>query len=176
MAQPKRVKTDAAPFAVPQSKDQANEYIADIGRLQRERERLRADMNDEMAVIKEKYEGAALPLGEKIKRLSAGVQTWCEANRAELTAGGKVKYAMLAAGKINWRTRPPKVVLRGKALIIETIKAMGGMTRFLRTTEDVNKEAMLEEPETAKTITGVSITQSEDFVITPFETELEEVA
>lgn len=175
MAQPKRIKTDAAPFVVPQSKDQVNESIADIGRLQRERERLRADMNDEMAVIKERYEAAALPLGERIKRLSSGVQTWCEANRAELTGHGKVKFARLAAGKVNWRTRPPKVVLRGKEQIIAALKALG-LSRFLRVSEEINKEAMLAEPETAQTITGVSIVQSEDFVITPFETELEEVA
>jgi len=175
MAQPKRIKAAAAAYAVPQSKDQVNENIADIGRLQRERERLRADMNDEIAVIRERYESAALPLAEKIKRLSAGVQTWCEANRAELTGGGKVKYAMLAAGKINWRTRPPKVMLRGKEQIIAALKALG-LQRFLRVSEDVNKEAMLADPETAKTITGVAIVQSEDFVITPYETELEEVA
>ncbi|KQC11112.1 MAG: host-nuclease inhibitor protein Gam [Methanolinea sp. SDB] len=160
---------------MPQSRDEANEYIGDIGRFQRERERLRADMNDEMAVVKERYEAAALPLGEKIKRLSAGVQTWCEAHRAELTQGGKVKHAVMAAGKVNWRMRPPRVSLRGKDNIIASFKALG-LTRFIRTIEDINKEAVLAEPEIARQVAGVSITQSEDFVITPHETELEEVA
>jgi phage host-nuclease inhibitor protein Gam len=35
---------------------------------------------------------------------------------------------------------------------------------------------MLAEPEVAQSLTGVSISQGEDFVIVPFETELEEVA
>lgn len=175
MAKIRKIKTDAATVKVPQNRDQVNEYIADIGRLQRERERLRADMNDEIAVIKQRYEEAALPLAEWIRERSYGVQIWCEANRAELTGHGKVKYAMLAAGKVNWRTRPPKVMLRGKERIIEAIKALS-LGRFLRVAEDVNKEAMLAEPDLAASIDGVSIVQSEDFVITPFETDLEEVA
>ncbi len=170
-----RVKAEAAPWRVPQNRDQANECIAEIGRLQRERDRIRADMNDEVAAVKERHEAQALPLAEKIRHLSAGVQLWCEANRSELTQGGKVKFAMLAAGKINWRMRPPKVALRGKDKIIEALKAMG-LSRFIRVTEEVNKEAILAEAEIAGAVPGISITRGEDFVITPHETELEEVA
>lgn len=175
MAQPKRIKSEAAMFRVAQSRDEAVEFIAEIGRLQRERERIQADMNDEMAKVKERHEAMALPLGEKIRALTAGCQAWCEVHRDELTQSGKTKTAMLASGKINWRMRPPRVSLRGKERILEVLKAMG-LKRFIRMVEEVNKEAMLAEPKIAATVPGVSITQSEDFVITPFETELEEVA
>lgn len=171
----KRVKQDAAPFPAAQNKDQVNEMIAEIGRLQRERERIRADMNDEMAQVKELYEAEAIPLGETIRALSSGVQTWCEANRSQLTGGGKVKHAMLAAGKINWRVRPPKVSLRGVAKVLEYLKK-AGLNQFVRVKEEVDKTAMLGDPETAATVPGVTISQGEDFVITPHESELEEVA
>lgn len=170
-----KVKNTAVDLKVPQTRDETIEYIAEIGRLQRQRERLQASMNDEISAIKQKYEEQALPLGQDIKQLSEGVQIWCEANRIDLTDNGKVKFAQLASGKVNWRTRPPKVTLRKKDQIIEACHNLG-LTRFLRTTEDINKEAMLAEREVAETLQGVSITQGEDFVITPYETDLDEVA
>lgn len=171
----KKIKNNAVDLKVPQNRDETIEYIAEIGRLQRERERIQTAMNDEIAAIKQKYEQQAQPIGQDIKQLSEGAQIWCEANRVELTNNGKVKFAQLASGKINWRMRPPKVTLRKKEQIIEDCHQLG-LTRFLRTTEDINKEAMLAEQDVAETLKGVSITQAEDFVITPYETELDEVA
>jgi phage host-nuclease inhibitor protein Gam len=170
-----RIKHQVTALLVPQTHDEAVEHIAEIGRLQRQRERIQASMNDELAAVKQRYEQQALPLGNDIHQLSQGVQIWAEANRAKLTNDGKVKFAQLASGKINWRMRPPKVGLRGKDSIIEACKKLG-LSRFIRVAEEVNKEAMLAEPDVAQTLQGVTITQGEDFVITPFETELEEVA
>lgn len=169
----KRIKKAAVDLKVPQSRDEAAEYIAEIGRLQNQRKRIAADMNDEIAAVKLRFESLAQPIGADIKQLGEGVQIWCEANRATLTNGNKVKFAQLASGKVNWRMRPPKVGLRNKETIIDACKKLG-LLRFLRVTEDINKEAMLAEPEVAETITGVTISQGEDFVITPYETELEE--
>lgn len=51
------------------------------------------------------------------------------------------------------------------------------MAGSLRVKEEVNKEAMLAEPDVARTVAGVTVgSAGEDFVIKPFETELEEVA
>ena len=49
------------------------------------------------------------------------------------------------------------------------------LKRFIRTKEEINKEAILDEPEVVASVKGISITQKEDFVIVPFETELESV-
>lgn len=170
-----RIKTEAAAVAVPQSREQTVEAIAQIGRLQRERERIQAAMNDELAAIRQRHEEQAKPLAEQIRQLSDGVHLWCEANRATLTQNGKVKYAHLASGEVKWRMRPPKVGLRGIDNIIEACKRLG-LDRFVRVKEEVNKDAMLAEPELAQSLTGVTISQGEDFVIVPFETALEEVA
>ena len=45
---------------------------------------------------------------------------------------------------------------------------------FVRNKEEINKEAMLNEPDKAKSVPGVSIvTGVEDFVIVPFEVDTE---
>jgi len=170
-----KLKNDAIQYPVPQSRESCTEYIAKIGMLQRERKRIETAMNDAIAALKQQYEEQARPKADEIRALSAGVQVWCEANRMAITSNGKVKFANLAAGEIKWRMRPPRVTLRGKENIIETMKRLG-LDRFLRVSVDVNKDALLAEPDVAATIPGVTIKQAEDFVIIPFETELEEVA
>ena len=57
----------------------------------------------------------------------------------------------------------------------EALKSFG-LERFLRTKEEIDKTAILAEPDAVEHIKGISITQREEFVIVPFETKLEEVA
>ena len=76
---------------------------------------------------------------------------------------------------MKWRMRPPRVAIRAVDNVLETLKRLG-LSRFIRVKEEPNKEAMLAEPEAVAGLAGVKIEQGEDFVIVPFETELEEVA
>jgi len=175
MSKPSRIKSKAAPFPVPQSWDEVNGAIAKMGIAQRERERIQADMNDSLAKAKEQYEAQAEPFKREIEALSKGVQTWCEANRDSITKDGKVKFAHFPAGEVKWRMRPPKVTLRAVETVLETLKRLG-LTRFIRVKEEPNKEAMLADPKALEGLAGVKFEQGEDFVIVPFETELEEVA
>jgi phage host-nuclease inhibitor protein Gam len=46
------------------------------------------------------------------------------------------------------------------------------LDRFLRTKIEINKEAILNEPEAVALIPGIKISQIEDFVVTPFEADL----
>ncbi|GAB3484494.1 host-nuclease inhibitor Gam family protein [Azotobacter salinestris] len=175
MAKATHVKADAAQFPVPQSRDEVNEAIARIGLLQRERARMQADMNDELAKVRLRFEEAATPLNEQLAELTQGVHTWCEAHRSELTKNGKTKFYDFAAGEIKWRMRPPRVTLQSVENVLETLKRLG-LTRFIRVKEQLNKEAMLAEPDVVSGVAGVKIEQSEDFVIVPFGSKLEEVA
>ena len=160
---------------MPQSREEAVEAIAEIGRKQRERIRIQTTMNDELAAIRQKYEVEAKPHADEIQRLTEGVHTWCEANRDTLTQSGKVKTANLASGEVRWRMRPPSVAARGLDKVLEALRALK-LNRFIRVKEELDKEAILAEPEAVQHIKGISISQKEDFVIVPFETELEEVA
>lgn len=170
-----RVKKNAPKFPVPQTQEQAAKMLAEIGEHQRERQRIQANMNDKLALVREQFEEQALPHAEAIVGKTTAVQHWFEANRDRLTQGGKTKTVKLATGEVSWRMRPPSCKLRNVKGLIEQIKERG-LLQFLRVKEEPNKEAMLAEQELALSLKGVSIEQGEDFVLKPFETQLEEVA
>ena len=165
-----RIKAKAQ-VDVPQTRGEVAADIRAIGDLQREMQRETAYMNDQIAEVTHKFQPKIDALNEKIKGLQEGVQAFCEANREELTNGGKVKTANLVTGEVQWRQRPPSVSVRGAEAVIETLKRLG-LGKFVRTKEEVNKEAILNDPEEVKGVSGIAInTGIEDFVIMPFEQE-----
>ncbi|ELM3734823.1 host-nuclease inhibitor Gam family protein [Edwardsiella piscicida] len=167
-SKPKRIKSAAANY-VSQSRDAVIIDIRKIGDLQREATRLESAMNDEIAVITEKYAGLIKPLKTDVEMLSKGVQGWCEANRDELTCNGKVKTANLVTGDIQWRIRPPSVYVRGPDGVMETLLRLG-LSRFIRTKQEINKEAILNEPLAVAGGAGITVKSGvEDFSIIPFE-------
>ncbi|WP_208487326.1 host-nuclease inhibitor Gam family protein, partial [Escherichia coli] len=127
--------------------------------------------NDAIAEITEKYASQIAPLKTSIETLSKGVQGWCEANRDELTNGGKVKTANLVTGDVSWRQRPPSVSIRGMDAVMETLERLG-LQRFIRTKQEINKEAILLEPKAVAGVAGITVKSGiEDFSIIPFEQE-----
>ena len=165
-----RIKSKAQVYA-PQSRDDCARDIGQLGALQRQHERMRTTMNDMIAEITATYQPELDALGERQKVLQQGIQTWCEANRDALTDGGRVKTANLVTGEVSWRQRPPSVAVRGVDSVIATLKRLG-LAAFVRLKEEINKEAILNEPGKVAGVAGLSvITGVEDFVVTPFEQE-----
>lgn len=171
MAKPaKRIKSAAAAY-VPQNRDAVITDIKRIGDLQREASRLETEMNDAIAEITEKFAARITPIKTDIETLSKGVQGWCEANRDELTNGGKVKTANLVTGDVSWRQRPPSVSIRGVDAVMETLERLG-LQRFIRTKQEINREAILLEPKAVAGVAGITVKSGiEDFSIIPFEQE-----
>lgn len=100
------------------------------------------------------------------------MQNWCEANRSDLTNGGKVKTANLVTGDVQWRVRPPSVTVRGVDSVMETLRRLG-LSRFIRIKEEINKEAILNEPGAVAGVAGITVKSGvEDFSIIPFEHQL----
>jgi phage host-nuclease inhibitor protein Gam len=169
------VKRLARNYPVPQTRDEADRMIFDLGALRREILRLETAMNDALAKVKEHYEAEAQPLKDKAEEMFSGIETWCDANREQLTRGGQVKFAVMKSGEVKWRTRPPKVVIRAADVVIEALKSLG-LTRFVRIKEEINKDAILSEPDAVRAVKGISIgSEGEDFVVEPFEQELAKV-
>lgn len=165
-----RIKKQAA-SDVPQTRDDVASDIRRIGDLTRERLRLTTEMNDRIAAITAEYQPAIEAGDAETETLRAGVQSWCEAHRDELTRAGRVKTANLITGEVSWRQRPPSVSVRGQDAVIETLRRLG-LGRFVRVREEVNKEAVLHDPDALAGINGIRIvTGVEDFVISPFEQE-----
>lgn len=172
MAKPAKIKQQAADTAVPQNRAQAVDFLSRIGRHQRELMRIETAMNDEMAAIKESYEELARPHRFEVDALTSGLRIWCEANRDALTGGGKIKSVELEAGVVKWRLTPPRVVVRGIEAVLDQLRRMG-LTQFIREKEELDKEAVLADPKAVAGVKGLSISQHEDFVVEPFDVELE---
>lgn len=166
-----RIKTDT--FVVRyQTRDEVETAIKEIGDLNRELERLAIEQNDKLAAITGEYAPLMNEVKEKTKPMMDAVQAWCESRRDELTQNGKTKTGTFNTGEVQWRVRPPSVGIRGVDSVLDSLK-MRGFTQFIRIKEEINKEAMLNEPDTAASVPGVTIkTGVEDFVITPFEQEI----
>lgn len=172
----KKTKVAAADLPVPQNREEAASAVARIGEINREVARREADLNDQLARIKEAVETGLLPIREEADRLLRGLEAWASANRRELTGGEKTKTVDLGTGLIKWRLKPAKVSIRGAEAVIAAIKKMGFGLRFIRITEEINKEAMLADKDKARTVPGVTIgSDGEDFAVEPFEVELEGV-
>ena len=170
-----RIKQAASAVFVPQSRAQVADAISEMGMLQRELTRIAADMNDELSAVKESYEADAEPRRKRVEALTQGVQIWCEASRDALTQGGKTKTAVFTSGEVCWRNRPPSVRVTGKEAVLDVLRRLG-LNRFIRENPEINKDAILNEPEALASVPGIAISQGEDFVVTPFEAELAEVA
>ncbi|SFU30973.1 Mu-like prophage host-nuclease inhibitor protein Gam [Paenacidovorax caeni] len=165
----KKLKAKAHAYA-PQSKADCQADIKKLGDLQRDLLRAQADLNDEIAHLTKAATPRLEALQERIGTLQAGVQTWCEANRAELCGNGKT--ANLITGEVQWRLRPQSISIRGAEAVIDTLKRLG-LERFVRVKEEPNKEAMLNETDAVRGVAGITVvTGVEDFTITPFEVEV----
>lgn len=170
MAKAARIKAPAQVAA--QSRQEVAAMIKHLGDLQRLFQREQADMNDAIAQIAQRHQPRLETLTRNIEEIQQAVQTWCEANRNELT-GGKTKTANLVTGEVSWRQRPPSVRIRAVDVVIQGLRGLG-LERFIRSKEEINKEAILAEPEAVAGVPGITLVSGvEDFVITPFEQQLD---
>lgn len=167
-----RIRKTAQVYAC-NSREEAQIAIKHLGDLQREHIRLSTELNDAIARLTEAEAPRLDALRQRMDTLQAGVQTWCEANREQLC--GKSKTANLITGEVAWRVRPPSVRVTGTDSVIDLLKRMA-LGRFVRTKEEVNKEAILNEPDSVMGVAGIKVVSGvEDFIVTPFEVETEGV-
>lgn len=172
-------KAAAASVRIPQSREEAADMIAEFGVALREVELIETAMNDALARAKADAEKQAAPHVARAKDLFEGVKLYCEANRQTLLGNAGLKTVDFGTGKVRWRWKPAKVTLRGEleaivGRILEKAATAidGGLSYrcFLRTKQEVDKEAMLKNRDLARTIEGVSIGRDgEVFEIEDFE-------
>lgn len=170
MAKKKSVKRTIV--AVPKSIEETSEFIRRIGEHQRELDRIKIRTNNQIEKIKEKAVVDSSDHEEERGKLFEGIFIFAQGRRDELTEKGKKKTVHFPTGDILWRLTPPAVSLKNVMKVIESCISQG-FRRFVRIKREVDKEAMLKEPEVAKKISGVTIGQKEEFVVKPSETEIE---
>ncbi|MDO4434713.1 MAG: host-nuclease inhibitor Gam family protein [Alysiella sp.] len=158
-----------------QSRDEAVEAIKRIGDLVRDKDRVQAALNDQVAELQKQADEAVAPLTAEIEQLEEAVKVWATAHRDALTDNGKVKFADLTTGIIRWRNNPPKCTVSGVDAVLALLENNPIFERFIRVKKEVNKEAVLNEPEffTAHPVAGLKIVQGKEFfVIEPHNQEL----
>lgn len=170
---PRKRKSVAVNVPVPQSREEAASQLAAVGELRREIARRKAQADDQLAEIGRQVEEAITPTQDQLTGLESGLQIWCEANRTALTNGGKAKTAKFATGHVLWRRRPPSVRVTGAEAVVKRLKALG-LQHFIRVKEDINRDAMRDDPDAASAVEGVKVGSAcEDFIIEPTEIETE---
>lgn len=171
MAPKTRLKAKAQ-IDVPQNNGECAADIKQIGDLQRDLQREVTAMNDAIANVTAQYQPYIDAMNQQIEGLRKGVQAYCEANRSDLTNGGKVKTSNFVTGEVQWRKRPASLKITGVESVIKALKLLK-LKDFIRTKEEINKEAILNEPKRVEGVAGIKIIKDvEDFVITPFEQEV----
>lgn len=158
-----------------QSRDEAVEAIKRIGDLSREKDRIAAAMNDQVATLQKQADEATAPINAQIEQLEQSVKIWATAHRDTLTDNGKVKFADLTTGIIRWRNNPPKCSITGVDAVLALLENNPIYQRFIRIKKEVNKEAVLNEAEffIAHPVAGLKIVQGKEFfVIEPHNQEL----
>ncbi|MGX2948562.1 host-nuclease inhibitor Gam family protein [Frederiksenia canicola] len=166
-----RVKSEVQEIAL-QTADDVAFAIKRIGDLERELVRLTTQQADEKAQIDERFTAQINTLKQQVKPLQQAVQAFCESRRDELTDGGKRKTAYFNTGEVQWRQKPPSVGTKGIENILENLRNLG-LFRFIRTKDELNKDALLAEPDVARSIAGITIREGvEEFVIKPNDDEV----
>lgn len=158
-----------------QNRDEVVEAIKRIGDLSRDKERIVAMMNDQVAELQKQADEAVAPILDEIQALEDSIKVWATANRDMLTDGGKVKFADLTTGIIRWRNNPPKCMVSGVDAVLALLESNPIFERFIRVKKEVNKDAILNEPEffILNPVAGLKIVQGKEFfVIEPHHQEI----
>lgn len=161
-----RAKRAAETVPVPQSADEASEYLRVIGDTQRSLATMKAAFDQDVADLKAGVEREAQPLQATIVQRTRGLEIWAAANRAALAKG---KTITLPTGTLAWRARPPSVRVANMAEAIGFVLGAGArLARFLRIKHELDKEAVLKEPEAAAEIPGIKVgSAGDEFVVEP---------
>jgi phage host-nuclease inhibitor protein Gam len=170
-----RAKAATADVPVPQSREDVARDIAAIGERIRARALLETGMAAEIAAVRERFEAEAQPIGAEIVALSKGVEIWCSVHRQAITEGGKRKTVAFSTGEVRWRMTPASVSVRNVEAVLETLRALQ-LTRLIRVKEEVNKEAILAEPDAVRGVAWITISQREEFEVLPHADELAPVS
>ncbi len=172
----RKTKPKAPAIEAAQSKEDCARRIRAIGTLRREIIAIEGNLSAQIAVLKEAAEALATPFRERLAEQEQAVQAYCETNKDRLTQGGKKKSFDFGSGEVKWRQRPPSVRIRGIPAVIDALRELG-LGRFLRQKTEVDKEAMLKEPEVAAAVAGVTVVSGvEDFAIEPVDEKLSDQA
>lgn len=169
----KRIKVAARPSNPPRNRDEAEVLVGRIADLKHEEQSLKAAMDAELTAVRQRYETRLSALAVEVSDKVKDMEGWAAADR---TQWGDRKSVDMLHGVVGWRVNPPSVKpLRGYTwqAVLDRILALG-RSEFVRTKEEVNKEALLaaREVEDLRPL-YVTVEQEDTFFVEPKLTTVE---
>lgn len=172
---PTRIKAPAVP--VPQTREEADKLIGEIGAFQRDIDLAKAAAEEKVAAVKAALEEE---IGGKAAEMLAkfqAVMAFASANRDTLLEKGR-KSVELSQGQLGWRLGNPTVKLaRGvdEDSLVATFERLK-LDDLLRVTTSLDRQAILKEPKRIEGIAGITVEQDETFFVKPLEVTTETTA
>lgn len=152
-------------IGIPQSKEMAAATLQTLCQVLASQIELKMQMNSRIEAIKMEHQPEIDRLEMQATLLRGNLQMWCEANRAVLLANGKKTIKFPGTGEVSWRQRPPSVTVRGVEATVQELHQLG-LHQFVRSKEEVNKEAILKNPDAVKGVRGITVVAGvEDFIV-----------
>lgn len=133
--------------------------LRDIRECEHALTELGVDRDRRIDSVKEEYSKMALPLQNRIKKLEGDVKAYVDTHRAEMTG----KSRTLNFGTVGYRISSKLILPASKAA--DAIAALKAMERreFVRTTETLDRAALLHQPAEFLEQIGAYIRQSDEF-------------
>lgn len=153
----------------------AEEILGEIATLTIERRAQQNELDRELTFAREKYEEPLSALVKQIEEKTALLESWASANPGEFPK--QRKSIELLHGTIGFRTGTPKLKTLAKWTwdrVLEKLKQLGKpVADFIRTKEEVNKEAIITAVTTGTMLVGeerqwgCAVVQDEAFFVEP---------
>jgi phage host-nuclease inhibitor protein Gam len=166
----KAKKPKHAKLPVPQDMQSAAQCERDLGKALTNIAERRLMLDQEIKKLLDKHSPAIEFYTSNALRYAKALHEYAAKNRRALTDQDKNKTVeLMGAGTVRWYDTPPAISLSKETTVDELVGELEalGLARFVRIVKELDKEALLREPEVADSIKGISVAKDEKFVIQP---------
>ena len=147
------------------------EAIRLVGEIRRDYEITKAECDDQIARTQAAYAPMLNEFLNNEQEIISQITKYCNANYDTLFKG-KGKTLKLITGEISRRVKPNSIVVNDLDLALAKIKELG-FTDFIRVKEDLNKNALLDNPDFIELIEGLELQKGiENLIIKPYATKV----
>ena len=159
------------------SRAEMETLVGNICALKIQEQTAKSDMDAELKAVRDDYQDDMAAISDAVNLAMTAAQTWAEANLGEF---GKLKSLDMTHGLVGFRTgQPQPKTISGWTWdrVLEKLKGIPLMAGYIRTKEEVNKQALVSDREKIGEVdlrmVGVRIVQDEAFYVEPKTTAVE---
>jgi phage host-nuclease inhibitor protein Gam len=146
------------------SLEEANEILVTLGSLEREIERVKQELEESVASMREVANVAIAPMEKEHASLLKSLNIFADQHRSTLLVDNK-KSVVLPGGEFGWRLPPTKVTLSkgGEEKALKTLTELN-LKQYIRLIPEVDREALLKD---RPHVPGIKYSQKENFYVKP---------